>query len=203
MPAGINPQKGIARADSPTAIKQLADLGNQNKQQARPVPGMTGRSCTGGTFLIPFAQAQSTTTTASKRYPWDLIIGGATGGTVAVMVEPGTINNVLPSNIFTALAVSDTATNYIQADCTAAGGEITGISLSVQSTPPGAPPVALGGLPTAFSVLIGGSVSGTPYKVAPDGPITALPTLAYQTDKTAPTPGVFPQNNYYTWAISW
>lgn len=113
----------------------------------------------------------------------------------------GTINQLLPSNYLSGVAVSGAGTWYLVLDCTASNGEVTSAAFAVDASPPPAITPYAGEPPVAFKVLIGIVISGVAFKVWGCGNITAVAAESFRLQKVSPTAGQLPYDVYYTWNI--
>jgi hypothetical protein len=131
------------------------------------------------------------------RCPFDITVTGTT-----VTFEPGTINSLLPSNYATGVTIPAMGTRYLVLNCTAANGEITAASFSVESSvPPAIAPYA-GEPPVTFGIVIGVVVDSVAVKVWGCGNIQAIGEESFRLQKVSPTAGELPYDVYYTWDIS-
>jgi hypothetical protein len=125
-------------------------------------------------------------------------------GTHDVTFYPGNINQVIPSNMFSTINQAISSTYYVVLTCTSDGYNVSGCSLSLESSAP-TPMSATGDLPPGtFYVIIGilFYVSGNVivYQMV-DTDLLASP--AVWTTTTRPAAGPFDLNyiNYYFWNI--
>lgn len=138
----------------------------------------------------------------SESCPFDLTIGGTDG--TELKVKPGTINSLLPSNVsstFTLPANTSSYTRYLVLTASCSDGQVTSATLSVDSSAPSPPGVAMGLPPTSFKVLLGLIDTGKAYRTIACGSVSAKPVEAYRTDKASPVFGLSPYDIYYTWQI--
>lgn len=127
--------------------------------------------------------------------PFDLHLNGTT-----LTIQPGTVNNVLPSNYLTGITVTGTA--YISVECATNNGRITSASLVSDTAQPGSPIPAMGAPPTTFKVLIGIVSGGVATKVWGNANILAHCVEVYRAEKASPVAGQIPYDVYYTWEIT-
>lgn len=129
--------------------------------------------------------------------PFDCTVSGTD-----LTLRPGTINQVLPSNIFSTLTLpGGTYTRYIVLTATCASGLVTSAALSVDVAAPAAPGVDAGSPPTTFAVLLAIIVDGVAYRTIAPGSLQAQVVESFRTDKASPTFGLSPYDIYYTWLI--
>jgi|GEM_PF-2324676 len=115
--------------------------------------------------------------------------------------HPGTINQVIPSNIFATLALAASGTEYVVLNVNTSSGRITSANITIDSSAPGSPGILQGGPPTSFKVLLGIIVNLVGYKTIGAHSITATPVEAYRSDQATPVFGHSPYDIYYTWVI--
>ncbi len=138
----------------------------------------------------------------SESCPFDISIDSDEDGILTATFRAGTINQLLPDNYLEGIEVPDDATKYLVLSCTATNGEITAATFSAEDDPPDALAPMAGEPPTAFDLLIGVSVDGSPVKVWGCGNIQALPVEAFRLQKAVPVAGQVPYDVYYTWEFS-
>lgn len=134
-------------------------------------------------------------------YPFDITITDI-AGTLYATFYPGTINQLLPSNMLSSFVVPASGTRYLVLDCTASNGEITSAALAVDTAPPDAFVPYAGQPPVAFKILIGLSVDGVAFKTWGSGSIMAIGGESFRLQKASPTAGQLPYDVYYTWVLS-
>lgn len=131
----------------------------------------------------------------SSPQPFDCSVSGTD-----LTLRPGTINEVVPSNMFSTLVLpGGSYTRYIVLTASCSGGQVSSAALSVDLSAPGAPAVAAGSPPTSFKVLLAIVVDGVAYRTIGAGSLSARPVEAYRVDKASPTYGLSPYDIYYTW----
>lgn len=122
-----------------------------------------------------------------------------------VVVQPGTINQLLPSNMFSTLTMGVGNPYYLLLNAGSDGKSVTSATLSL-ATSLSAPllPTTSGSAPTAFKVLLAVITGTTPnwtlYQIGL-GNITALPKQVLLIPKGSVTPGTEPFDRWWTWAI--
>lgn len=139
---------------------------------------------------------------SSRVCPFDITMTPDGLGDFTATFRAGTINQLLPSNYLTGVAVVGTGTRYLVLDCTASNGEITAAAFAADSTVPDAIAPFAGEPPTAFKILIGVSIDGVATKVWGCGNIQALAQESFRLQRLSPAAGQLPYEVYYTWALS-
>lgn len=149
----------------------------------------------GGTRLV-IASGPMTPGGGGGPCPFDITVAAGTA-----TFRAGTINQLLPSNYLTGIAIPGVGTRYIVLNCTASNGEITSAAFAADSSPPPAITPYAGQPPVSFKVLIGVTINGAAVKVWGCGNITARPEEAFRLQKVTPVAGQVPYDVYYTWDI--
>lgn len=127
--------------------------------------------------------------------PWTIIISGST-----FQVFPGTLNRLLPTNIFTDIAFDPTGTTYVKLHCTTDGTKVTAVAIQASSTP-----VTTAGdatestAPIAFDVCIAVIKKTTVYQIERQ-PIQFTPQVVGTTTRFASSGGEESFNRVYSWA---
>lgn len=140
--------------------------------------------------------------TDSSTCPFDITLtSDGLGGYIATF-QPGTINQLLPSNYLTGVTVPAAGTRYLVLSCTASSGAITAAAFSASSTAPAAIAPTAGTPPNSFELLIGVCINAAATKVWGCGNIQAVPSEAFRLQKATPLAGELPYDVYYTWSFS-
>lgn len=114
--------------------------------------------------------------------------------------NPGTINGMLPSNMFSTFTVGASGTYYAYIEATASSGAVTAASIYVGTTAPSAIAVQKNTPPNSFDAFILAVVDGVLYQ-GHRGLFSYAVKESYRTDKSSPTPGLLPYESYYTWVL--
>ncbi len=186
--------------DDITLTRQKLERMRQALIALRPVPSgtITARITQSGTMLDLRRVPQSEG--GAGPFPFDITISGSPGSYIATFY-PGVINQLLPSNYLSGVAIPDTGTRYLVLNCTASSGEITAAAFSADVSPPAAIAPFAGQPPTAFSILIGVVVDIVPFKVWGNGNIQASGTESFRLNVLTPVAGALPYDVYYTWNL--
>jgi hypothetical protein len=127
--------------------------------------------------------------------------GSPESPTYLVTVQPGTINNILPENIFsggiglTEFSLPRNALRYVCLSATSNDGSISSCTLSVDSSVPSQQTAVANTLPSSFKVLIGVVYNGTVKQIATDN-LRAYGIVLFNTyDGTQ-------NRNWYVWTWS-
>lgn len=133
-------------------------------------------------------------------FPWQMIIV-TVDGTYYVKCRLGTINNMIPINMFEQFAITDTGTWYVILDVDTDGYRPVTCNLGVDTSPPPPLDVDVNVAPDNFQVLIGTIVNLVKFQ-AVDGLLSATPTIALQTLTENPQPGRPYWDNNYMWNLT-
>lgn len=136
-----------------------------------------------------------------QSFPWQ-ITASSQNGQIIVKVKPGTINGLLPSNMFDTWTVGATGTTYVTLDCTTDGYNITDAEVDGNSTVPPDPFTSeLNLLPFEFSILLGVIVDRRVFQTT-ENLLEATAKAGLQVLKDDPQPGEPYYDTYWTWMIS-
>jgi hypothetical protein len=127
--------------------------------------------------------------------------GSPESPTYLVTVQPGTINNILPENIFsggiglTEFSLPRNVLRYVCLSATSNDGSISSCTLSVDSSVPSQQTAVANTLPSSFKVLLGVVYNGTVKQIATDN-LRAYGIILFNTyDGTQ-------NRNWYVWTWS-
>lgn len=135
--------------------------------------------------------------------PFDATIAPATGTNINVTLRAGTVNNLLPDNMFTTFTVDSTSIIQVKATATTNGQAVTSVTLNVDTTAASVQTPTPFALPSTVDVLISVIVNGIAYRIIPCGTINLVGQQQFITDKSPPaTPGTLNYIPYYTWELS-
>jgi hypothetical protein len=166
--------------------------------------GKNLRRKTGSGFVMLTADDQGGGGGGEGDFPWQISVEEdppAGSGVWSVHVKPGTINNILPSNIFDSFEISETGTFYVVLDVTTDGDSPTDASLDAVSSPPEGIGSSMGVAPDSFSILLGVVVDKVPFQLI-NTLINVQPQLTILSLSATPTPGQPFFDLNYTWQIN-
>ena len=120
-----------------------------------------------------------------------------------VTVQPGTINNLLPSNIIVEesleqFALTADTLKYVVLDCSAASNALTSCTVQLTESQPAPQVPQAFALPGNYKVVLGLVYNAVVYQIVTTNLLVAS-KQAYITDKTNPTPGSLPYNVFLQW----
>lgn len=171
----VEPGQRITARRENELVRRIADL------NAGTAPGrrsLIGSSSSSTSIITPFTIFLSST---------------------SITIQPGTINQFLPTNMFTVLSYTLLSTVFIKINVTTDGRVVTGAVIASEATPTAAIGTAANAGPTTFSILLGVISSSTIYQTWIDGNIRESLLLAVTESVAAPAPGGAAFTNYYTW----
>lgn len=119
---------------------------------------------------------------------------------------PGTVNGLLPTNMFDELTVNTEGSNYVVLACTTDSNQVNLATLEIRTTAPTAPAAVLEAAPPTFDVLLGvilkNGDSYTVFKIWPSGfNIGASPRLLITTNKEVVAAFESNVERWYTWDV--
>lgn len=123
-------------------------------------------------------------------------------GTYNVTIYPGTVNGLLPTNVFSTITGIGTGTYYAAITATTDGKTITSSVWGLSASPPTAQTPTVWTAPTTFVYLFGVLVSGQPYRTIAPGSLQFEPINIMKIPKVSPGANVIPWDNYYEWGIA-
>ena len=124
--------------------------------------------------------------------------------TYLVTIRPGTINALLPTDIFDGTALNEftlaaDTLSYVVLSATSDGEQITSATVSLESSPPTAQTPAVFGLPASADFLLGAVFNTSVYQVISTN-LSLTGKQQYIASKDAPAePGELPYEIYYVW----
>lgn len=131
------------------------------------------------------------------------VVEGESPGTLDVTLEPGTVNNLLPTNYAEIFTVSASGLKYVKVTATSDGEKITSCELSIDTSDADAQDPAPFAMPMSFTIVIGILINDVPKKLIGCGSIQLTGHEQYREDKDPPAePGELPYTPYYVWVAS-
>lgn len=127
--------------------------------------------------------------------PFDVIYDSTTGD---AYVWPGTINNLVPTNILTVFNVASTINAILTVNTD--GVSVTSASVGFTGTDPSVQAAELGAAPAIFEILLAKIVGGRVFKSLKCGNLMASPDHVMDKEKaTPPNNGGSLYDKYYQW----
>jgi hypothetical protein len=136
----------------------------------------------------------------ANHYPFAINLKGGTGGSMKATVSPGTLNNIIPTNLFTDFPVAATGMVYFWLDVTTDGKKATSMTIATGATLPTTGNEATENTaPADFSVPIGIVKDGKVLQIVQTN-LSALPKVAMVIPRTPPSMGEEPYTRWWAWA---
>lgn len=161
----------------------------------QPGVGYTLKNSPGGSSIVvtpPIPQ--------KNLQPFDVMLG-SDGGAPSATIVPGTVNGILPSNMFDTFDLDATSTWYFKAGATTDGTQVTAVEIYVDNSPPDVQVPVPQALPASFDKLFAMSVAGKVFRMIPDGSITVAAQPLFTADRTSWAPGKPMTQTWYSWAV--
>lgn len=137
---------------------------------------------------------------AAKR-PWEPTIA-ANGANYTAVLTVGTLNGLVPSNYSNAFNLTADTTYWPTLDVTTSNGQITGVTISMDTTPPAQTTINESTPPGSFKIILG-VIRNTTYAMAHNTNLSATTSEVFRVDKTSLTiPGEEPSKRYYEWIVT-
>lgn len=138
--------------------------------------------------------------TGVGNFPWKISTGSDDIGTF-ISVRPGTINNMLPTNMFEKQYVALFGTLYVTVHVYTDGEKPTDARIEILTIPPGAPNSNIWIAPYEFQVLLGVTVERAVFQII-DSALSAQPKITIQSLVDNPQPGRPYTDYHYTWNVT-
>lgn len=113
----------------------------------------------------------------SAYLPWDIITTKRQQSTY-VNIWPGTVNGIMPENMYEEFQISDESTNLIKLTIDSDGSSITSVTINVDSSQPDYQLATENALPSGFDILVGIIKNGFSSNLARKN-IQMTPTAAF------------------------
>jgi hypothetical protein len=181
---------------SPTLYNRLVDAVQSNGLE--PGIGYLLTRSTLGTTLRIKAGANGSFTPPEPFAVTTVPISGD-DSSVTVKVTPGTMNSLVPDNMFDSLTATIDDVNYVTLDVTTDGQNITNYEIDCSTDAPDGQNAVANALPTTFDICLAVIQSGKAYQ-AQYGSFTVYGTNTFTVNATEPVePGLPVTTPYYQW----
>lgn len=148
---------------------------------------------------------------AVVHFPWEITVDGNADDGYVAHVQPGTVNSLVPENIFEEFDVS-TGDYYVKLGCDTDGKTVTSIEVIVDNTPPDVMAAEENAAPSSFDDVIG-MIRGELSEDDPDTTVfrvfqirrtnlTATPIIAFIASQTPEDPGDEPFVRWFKWNLT-
>lgn len=134
-------------------FNRLYDSGQEN-QGVFPGPFDYGGRFPGGTVRIPNSSGSSAASKTTPA-PWTPFFTQDGSGNYYANFYPGTVGGIVPSNMFSAITLTQGDVNYLYLEVTASAGTVTAATIAASTTYPTLASPVSGSAPTSFNVPIG------------------------------------------------
>lgn len=146
------------------------------------------------------AGEEATAGVALDLQPFDATLSGSEETGYTFKLEPGTMNSLLPSNMFDEFTCTHSEILQIKVRGVSDGKKITGCSMVCSAADPNIQTPVQNALPTSVDVVTGVIFEGTYYRVISDGSLIMNGAEQFRTDKTSPgVPGTMAYIPWYVW----
>jgi hypothetical protein len=194
--SGGRPLLGEVSADKLNAI--LAEI---RKNRPRGERGITVRQAGDATYIGLAAAFKGGG--AAERHPFQISASIDAEQNVTLTVDPGTLNSLLPSNIFNGPGLREfsggSGLQYVVLTGTSDGQQFTSCALSVESEAVAPQTPTVFGLPTTAAFLLGVVYEGSVFQVQKTN-LLVTGKQQYVKEKSSPAaPGTLPYEIYYVW----
>ena len=138
---------------------------------------------------------------APETFPWDLTLTEASSTQWHLSVRPGTLNGIVPGNMFTVATIPKDTLYYVFLSVDSSQGQVTTVSLSANTAHPQFPLSTPDVPPGNFKHVIGMVTSDNATHNIAKSNLVATPVQAFVTDKANPGPNELPYRIHYSWEV--
>jgi hypothetical protein len=134
--------------------------------------------------------------------PWDLSVSQS-GGITSVGIRPGSINNIVPSNMFQTILASGSSGSplYVKLACSTDGRVITDVLIYINNNQAAAQGPTNSALPSYFEYTVGVISGGLGYNIARKL-LTATGSRLFLTSPNSPAgPGEMAFEEFLVWSL--
>lgn len=118
-----------------------------------PTMGAAGGRFPGGNVMVPLQSP--TPAAATTIFPaWYPFFTQDSSGNYYANFYPGTVGGILPSNMLSALGLTQSVTNYIYLEMSASSGNLTAATIAASTSYPSLASATSGTPPTSFNIPI-------------------------------------------------
>lgn len=150
-----------------TRINALQDavIALASGENVQFVDGMEKTSGFGYVSLRPVRSESSTVSSSSSSHPWAISVTTDDNGKEVVKLSPGTINMILPSDIFDSKPVLKGKTNYISLKVLTNGKSVTAVTWQILAAAPTPTSATEAVAPPLFTVPLGVILEGNVLQI--------------------------------------
>jgi len=131
----------------------------------------------------------------AEAHPWKATLSGT-----ELSVRQGTIDGILPSNIFSTLTIPDGSTRYITLNVSCTDSAPSSCTLSAETDAPVTSITLANTPPATFKDLIAVIADGTIHQIR-DANLTATSQKVFDEPVSSPAPGEYNLVPYYRWVV--
>lgn len=179
-----------------------AILSEIKKNRPRGERGITVRHSGDATYIGLAANTKGSGA-GIERHPFQISASVDAEENVTLTVEPGTLNSLLPSNVFDGPALREfsggSGLQYVVLTGTSDGEQFTSCSLSVESEAVAPQSPTVFGLPTTAAFLLGVVYEGSVFQVQKTNLLVTGKQQYVKQKATPAPPGTLPYEIYYVW----
>jgi hypothetical protein len=137
---------------------------------------------------------------SQHKYPFDIIISNV-AGVYKARLFPGSVNQLLPDNIFSEFTFTDGALVKVKVRALSDGVKITSATMVLDTSEAAIQTPVASALPSTAEILVGIISDNVPYRTIGNGSISLTGEVQYRTDKSpAAAPGELPYTEYFVLA---
>lgn len=131
-------------------------------------------------------------------YPFDVTVAGG-----AATIYPGSVNGIMPSNMFATFTASPSSTLHVKVRAVTNGQAVTGCTMVVDASAPAIQTPTPEGLPTVVEIQVAVLHDGKAYRTIGNGGLALSGQQQYTVGKDSPLePGERNFIPYYAWVAS-
>lgn len=160
-------------------------------------------------FMVGLAKITASGGATVLPFPWKISIKipATHGGMATASVYPGTLSQLLPTNIFSAINLGTTdpttgaltGTYYITVNAVTDGKEPNSCTINASTTAPAAPTLSANTAPTSFVILLGVVDNGVIYQIESEN-LDYYAQVAFVESQAPTAPGDEPFKRWWKWA---
>jgi len=181
---------------TPSNFNKLCDI--VQSQGISTGPGYNIKRSAGGTTL-------SINSRSNAVVPPPFLVTITPMGTTdesTVVLYPGTVNQLLPSDTYTTFTVDNSGTYYVKAIASTDGKNVTSVSLECDTDVPEAQTATPFGLPTTVEIPLYVISDGSLFRLIGTGSVSLAGNQVFVTDKDPPAdPGTLPYTPWFIWSV--
>lgn len=201
------------RPGQPITTKSFGDLSAASTAARQvPQPNVSSVFTAGGIVVFPPPNRAASTPAPIVYTPFQIfavkhLVAGTWDGTYDVTLYPGTVNQLLPSNMFSTINATITSTQYVILTGASDGYVVTDAPWSIVGTQPTPTDAVADTPPSTFYAIIGvilynsGPNTITIRQII-DADITAIPSVWTTIARSGAGPFELAYVNYYYWNIT-